>query len=118
MSEKRLQVIEKYKEFGNADVSEDTSYCTRSVVYSGACLHRPSYRPTGKQLMSRCALLTWTCKALVSVSIWSSSQTAVEAEGVGAFPFSVLLLTLLPRCLLCLSALTEGKGSYSCLFLF
>ena len=69
VSEKRFQVIEKCKEFGDADISEDTSHCTRRGVYSGTCLHRPIYRPTGKQQMSRCAMLTWTCKALVSVSI-------------------------------------------------
>jgi len=69
VSEKRFQVIENCKEFGNADISEVTSHCMCREVCSGACWHRPAYRLAGKQRLSRCAMLTWTCKALKSVSI-------------------------------------------------
>ncbi len=80
-------------------------------------LPRVEYRPVDKRT-SRCAKLSWTCKELLSLSVRSSSQAALEAEGYGSLPFPFPHLMLLPRCLLLVSALTERKGNDSWLFLY
>src|SRR5215469_6655135 len=64
----------------------------------------------GRRWMPGRAPLTWTCNTLPPLSIWSSSQAAVEAEGLGRSPSLITHFTLLPRCLFLFSAFDREEG--------
>src|SRR5437588_1216602 len=105
---------------GNAGVS-DTLLCSDRMLLSGHRVHgraRSKDGPISRRRTPHSAKFTWTCKTLFCSFKQTSSQAAVGAERVLGLPCPFLGLMLLPRCLLSVSALTERKGSHSCLFLY